>query len=53
MPFVILTRRRHLDDMTFFAFAKRAILKRKNVGGGSRESGSAFMSNNNYPKIEN
>jgi hypothetical protein len=30
MPFVILTRRRHLDNTTFFAFPKGVILKREN-----------------------
>ena len=29
-PFVILTRRRHLDNKTFFVFLKHVILKREN-----------------------
>ena len=29
MPFVILMRRRHLDNTTFFVFPKRVILKRE------------------------
>jgi hypothetical protein len=30
MPFVILLRRRQLDNTTFFAFSKRVVLKREN-----------------------
>ena len=30
-PFVILTRRRHLDNATFIVFPKHVILKRENI----------------------
>ena len=30
MPFVILMRRRHLNNTTFFVFPKRVILKKEN-----------------------
>ena len=30
-PFVLLSRRRHLDNTTFLAFPKRVMLKRENI----------------------